>query len=418
MAVEQTNTLWTKDFILALVTNFFITMVHYLLIVSMALYAGERFEASDSVAGLASSSFIIGSVVARLFAGRLMEVVGRKRMLIVSLAACTILSCLYIPSGSLGLLLTLRLLHGMAFGAGNTTLAAGVQGLIPPARRSAGTGYFGVATTSSTAVGPFLAVVLSAGGNYHGIFWFCTASSICALLVGLLVRLPGASPVLASSPSAPAPSRMGRRRLSLTSFVEKDALPISVVTLLGGFAYSGIVAFLTSYTREQGRDSMAALFFLVYAIAVLVARLVVGRIQDRRGDNIVMYPMLLIFAVGLALLAFQPGVLTIMFAAVCSGLGFGGLMPSVQAMAVKAVPEARIGLAISTFYVLLDVGVGFGPVLLGAFLPLTGFAGMYAALSASVVLTIGVYLLVHGRKPEARRPVGAHVGGAAAGVKL
>lgn len=422
MGIEQTSRLWTKDFILAIVTNLFISMVYYLLMVSMALYAVERFQASDSAAGFASSSFIIGAVVARLFSGRLMEVVGRKRLLIVSLAAYTLLSYLYIPSGSLGLLLALRLLHGMAFGAGSTALAAGVQGLIPPARRSEGTGYFGVSTTLSTAVGPFLAVLLSAGGNYDGIFWFCTVSSIAALAVGLLVRLPERRPAVLEVPApedpaapAPVPSARRRRRMGLTSVVDPDALPISLVTLLGGFAYSGIVAFLTSYTREKGLDSAAALFFLVYAIAVLVSRLFAGRIQDRRGDNMVMYPMLLVFAAGLALLAFEPSFATIVLAAAFSGLGFGGLMPAVQAIAVNAVPEARMGLATSTFFVMLDVGVGFGPVLLGVFLPMTGFGGMYAGLSALVVLSIGVYVLVHGRKPAARRAVAAQLRCAAAG---
>jgi MFS family permease len=245
LAGEKINKIWTKDFLLAVLTNLLLTMVYYLLVVSMALYAFERFQASDSVAGMATSSFTIGAVVGRLFSGRFMEVVGRKRMLIASLAAYTVLSYLYIPSGSLGLLLTLRLLHGMAFAAGNTVVAATVQGLIPPARRSEGTGYFGVSTTLSTAVGPFLAVLLSAGGNYDGIFWLCTASSIGALLVGLLVRLPECPPAAlpvpaAEDPASPVPVRpaKARRRFSLTSLVDRDALPISVVTLLGGFAYS------------------------------------------------------------------------------------------------------------------------------------------------------------------------------------
>jgi MFS family permease len=128
--------------------------------------------------------------------------------------------------------------------------------------------------------------------------------------------------------------------------------------------------------------------------------------------------MLLVFAAALALLAFDPGIVMIVLAAMLSGLGFGGLMPAIQAIAVKTVPEARVGTAISTFYLLLDVGVGFGPILLGAFLPLSGFASLYATLSALMVLTIGIYLLVHGRNPAARRPAAAYVEGTAAGVNL
>ncbi|MFD1211516.1 MFS transporter [Arthrobacter sp. GCM10027362] len=417
---RQPEKLWGRDFLLAIATNLFISMVYYLLVTSMALYAVERFQASDSAAGFASSSFIVGAVVARLFSGRLMDAVGRKRLLLASLVLYTVISYLYLPSGTLALLLALRLLHGVAFGAGNTALVAAVQGLIPQARRSEGTGYFGLSTTLSTAAGPFLAVWLSAGGNYEGIFWFCTASSITALLIALMLRLPerrpaarAGLPVPAEDPAATA-RRPKARRFSLASIIEPSALPVSTVVLLGGFAYSGIVAFLVSYTREEAVESAAGLFFLVYAAAVLVSRLFAGRIQDRRGDNIVIYPLLVVFAAGLGLLAVEPSAATIVLSAVLAGLGFGALMPSIQAIAVTAAGEARLGTAMSTFYLMLDAGIGFGPVLLGLILPLTGYAGMYAALCVLVVLTIGVYYLVHGRKRRTVRPVEAQVGAEAA----
>src|SRR5699024_2760426 len=109
---HQPTKLFTRDFVLASVANLFISMVFYLLMTSMALYAVERFQASDSAAGLASSAFIIGAVVARLFAGKLLALVGRKPLLLVSLAVFVIASILYIPSDSLCLLLIVRFVHG------------------------------------------------------------------------------------------------------------------------------------------------------------------------------------------------------------------------------------------------------------------------------------------------------------------
>jgi MFS family permease len=122
------------------------------------------------------------------------------------------------------------------------------------------------------------------------------------------------------------------------------------------------------------------MFFLVYAVAVLVSRLFVGRIHDRQGDNAIIYPALAVFAAGLGLLALEPAVWSIAAAGVLSGLGFGSLTPSVQAIAVTEAPEMRLGTATSTFYLMLDLGVGVGPVVLGALLPLTGYPGMFGAL--------------------------------------
>ena len=57
--------IWTRTFVLATVVNFLVSLVFFMLMVTMATYAGERFSASDSVAGLAASIFIVGALVVR-----------------------------------------------------------------------------------------------------------------------------------------------------------------------------------------------------------------------------------------------------------------------------------------------------------------------------------------------------------------
>lgn len=131
--------IWSKAFVLSFGINFFISIVFYLLMTSMALYAVDRFSVSEATAGFAASSFVLGSLIARLFAGRLLDVMGRRRVLALSLVVFIVMAVAYIPADQVWLLLTLRLLHGMAYGAGNTALTAAVQGLIPPQRRSEGT---------------------------------------------------------------------------------------------------------------------------------------------------------------------------------------------------------------------------------------------------------------------------------------
>lgn len=68
--------MWTRDFVLSFGINFLVPVVFYLLMTSMALHAVDRFQAADSMVGLAPDSFVVGSLLARLFAGRLLDVVG------------------------------------------------------------------------------------------------------------------------------------------------------------------------------------------------------------------------------------------------------------------------------------------------------------------------------------------------------
>ncbi|ASN40643.1 MFS transporter [Paeniglutamicibacter terrestris] len=389
--------LFTRDFLLAGLANLFISMVFYLLMTSMALYAVDRFQASDTAAGLASSAFVIGSVISRLFAGKLLQIMGRKRLAIFALGLFAVVSVFYGFSGTLPLLLMVRIAHGMAFGMANTAIATAVQSLIPASRRSEGTGYFGLSTTLSTAVGPFLAVLLAGSGNYTSVFVFCTIFSTAALVFTLLVRMP--EPPRTAQLSASA-TRQGS---FLRSIVSPSALPISLVILVCGIAYSGVVSFLAPYLLSKSMTAAASWFFIVYAATVLVSRLFAGRIQDLKGDNAIMYPLLVVFVIGMAALAFEPSNLTVALAAAFAGLGFGALMPCAQAIAVSAAPPAELGVATSTFFLMLDVGIGFGPIALGLLIPHLGYTGMFGMLTLLVVFGIGVYYMVHGRHQSGAR---------------
>jgi MFS family permease len=392
---EDSRRLWSGSFVLAIVTNLCMSMVFYLLMTSMALYAVDRFAASDSAAGLASSSFLIGALVARIFAGKFLDFVGRRRTLALSLAVFVLMSALYLPVNDLTLLIAVRFVHGVAFGTGNTAITASVIRLIPPARRSEGIGYFGISSTLSTAVGPFLAVLLADRADYSALFWFSAGCSLVGLILALFLRLPE------RTPTPEERERMWRLRLS--DMVDPSALPIATLMLVAGFAYSGVLTFLGSYAASEDLPAAAGGFFLVYAVVVLLSRLVMGRIQDSRGDNAVVYPTLVSFALGLLLLAVSPSVVVVLIAGAFVGFGFGALLPSTQAIAVTEAPAHRVGTATSTFYLLLDAGTGLGPLLLGVLIPLAGFRGMYLVLAIIVLASAPLYHRVHGHKRYVRR---------------
>ncbi|GAA1389035.1 MFS transporter [Luteococcus peritonei] len=354
----------------------------------MALYTVDRFQAGDAMAGFAASSFVIGSLLARLFAGRLLDVVGRRKMLTASLVVFIVVAVAYIPTRSLWLLLLLRLVHGVAYGAGNTALTAAVQAIIPPLRRSEGTGYFGLSMTLAAAVGPLLGTVLGAQGHFTQIFWWCAASSVVAMAGALLVRLP--------EHPADAEQRRTWWRISPRTMIDPVTAPIGLVMLFSAIAYSGIITFLSSYARQFDVVGAASLFFIVYAAATLLSRMVLGRIQDTIGDNAVMYPVMLLFAASLLLLALWPTATSVVLAGALAGVGFGGIIPCAQTIAVHASEPRRIGLAIATFFLMFDAGSGLGPVLLGALVPWTGFRGIYLALAGLMVPTTVLYTVVHG----------------------
>ena len=92
----------------------------------------------------------------------------------------------------------------------------------------------------------------------------------------------------------------------------------------------------------------------------------------------------------------------VILAGVFVGGGYGTLMPAAQAISVRLVPAKKMGTGISTLFLLLDVGIGFGPILLGLIVSAAGYSAMYWALTGVIVLAAVLYLVVHGRKSVAQ----------------
>ena len=57
----------------------------------------------------------------------------------------------------------------------------------------------------------------------------------------------------------------------------------------------------------------------------------------------------------------------LLIAGIALGIGYGNLSSSMQAIAIKVSPSTKYGLATSTYFIGLDIGIGFGPSFLGLF---------------------------------------------------
>ena len=105
----------------------------------------------------------------------------------------------------------------------------------------------------------------------------------------------------------------------------------------------------------------------------------------------------------IARIALAPNGIVFLLAAAFLGVGVGVTQSVVQAVVARESPAAEQGRANSTFMMGLDVGSGFGPMILGAVLELLTYREMYLALSVIAAATIVIYYFAHGRKAAKRR---------------
>jgi MFS family permease len=130
----EKSRLWTKDFITGTLTNFFLMLNYYLLVVIMSSFAMETFDAPPSQAGFSASIFLIGALAARMHCGRCIEHIGRKKLLIIGMVSSLIISLLYLVIFNIWALYAVRLIHGVAYGTASTAIGTIVAGSIPADR--------------------------------------------------------------------------------------------------------------------------------------------------------------------------------------------------------------------------------------------------------------------------------------------
>ncbi len=382
--------LWTKDFVISTFINFFITINFFSLMVIITVYAMDIFHSVPSEAGLASSIFIIGAVFSRILAGRLIERVGRKKMLFLGLFLGLAMTLLYFSIQSVLALLVIRFIHGAAFGVASTSIGTIVSSIIPEQRRGQGIAYYMLSATLATAIGPFMAIMINQYSGYTMIFLVCAIFSALSVLSALFLKVPEIK--------LTAEQIKETKGISLSSFFEIRALPISTVILVQYFAYSSVISFITAYAIEINLVEASSFFFVVIAIAIFISRPITGRLFDIKGENYVLYPSFIIFALGMVVLSQASHPLVLLLAAAIIGLGAGTIQSSSQAVAIKVTPRHRLGLANSTYFTFMDIGVGFGPFLHGFIIPVTGYRGLYLAMALVGLVCLFIYHVLHGKK--------------------
>ncbi len=328
--------LWNKDFLIDSLVNFFIYLVYYLLMVIIAGYAMDNLQASPSEAGLAAGIFILGAFISRIISGRLIELVGRKKMLYTGLTVYLIATLLYFKVTNLQLLFFIRLLHGAGFGIASVSTGTIVADIIPYERRGEGISYFAMSTTAASAIGPFLGMYLNQKSSFHTILMVCLFLLVISYSAILFLKV--------KEVELTKEQLVNLKKFRLRNFIEFNALSIAVIGAIIGVSYSSIISFLSSYVKEINLINAGSLFFIVYSIAILISRPLTGRWFDLKGENFVMYPSFLIFSFGLVILSQAHQGYILLLAGVCIGLGFGTFMSSGQAIAINLTANHRIGL--------------------------------------------------------------------------
>ena len=376
--------IFTKDFFLVFGALLFSALVLYALMSTVTEYA-TSLGSSATIAGLVSGLYIFGGLCSRIYSGNALEKVGWKKIAMIFMSIHFLSCILYFFVSDVNLLLCVRFIHGIGFGATANAIVTIASDVLPKKRFGEAFGYFMLGTTIAVGLGPYISGFLYDTVGPYGCFLAASVFSGLALVFIYFVDVSEHDP--ANNPNQVKDSQ--NNYSGIEKVFEIKAIPVSFFTALTSLGYVSILSFYRLYAAEVDLTAAFSWFFIVYSIVLVLSRPVAGKIQDRNGDLIICVVGIVAQSVGLFLIAVWPSPLTVMICAVCAALGFGTMNSACTTIVTRNAPEHRRSYAVSTFYIFCDGTMGFGPALLGLF-AVNGYAPVYMISSVITLLALPI----------------------------
>ena len=338
-------------------------------IYTLPLWVTGPVGSDKSGAGLAFGAFAVSALILRPVAGRLADTRGRRPLLVggALISAVGMLGTAY--AGSLGLVVALRLLLGVAEAAFFVASVAALADLAPPSRMGEATSYNSLGLYLGLAFGPPLAELLVRAGGFSVAWYGAATLSVIAALVAAGIR----------DLRKGAPATAGRMRL-----IHWKAVPPALGFFASVVAMGAFFAFGALQANAVGLMPTSTPLF-VYGLVVVAGRLSLARYLDRFPALPLGAGALVIIAGGLMIMTFWTTPLGMVLGAAAFALGVTLSTPAFfSAIFATARPSER-GAASGTASVFLDLAMGGGPMVLGLAAQAGGIPFAFGAAAAIAV---------------------------------
>ena len=381
----NTDRLWSPAFINYGVSSGIFYMTQYVLVAALPIILTSELGGSALDAGLAMTYFQIGTILCRPFAGRLIDGLDKRVILLVSSVLFFIIMGLFNFTTSLDAIFVLRGLHGVIFALGTTVMAALAVVVLPASRKGEGINMFAVFSNIAMVLGPAVGLYALQAYGSSALYIFLTGMTALALILSNIIRLPK---------ELAKPKQKSSKGWHISQFIEKQSLPWALMGLFIGFTYSGVLVFIPIELNSMGAGVWGSVFFALFALMIIISRPLVGKIYARFGSKFVIYPGVALFILGLAAL----GIVTTPSGIICTapllGLGYGAAQPAFQALAVQSAPIERAGVSTATYFLALDIAVGVGSVVLALIANALGYQYLYQITSLIMIIALALYHFV------------------------
>ena len=378
----DSNRLWSPAFTNYGISSGILYMTQYVLVAALPIVITSELSGSDLDAGLAMTYFQIGTILCRIFAGRLIDGFNKRIVLLISTALFFIIMGLFNFTTSLEAVFVLRGLHGVVFALGTTVMATLAVLVLPPSRKGEGVNMFAIFSNIAMVLGPAIGLYALSSYGSMALYIFLTVMTGLAMVLSNIIPL---------SKELALPKQSKYKGWHISQFIENKSLPWALMGLFIGFTYSGVLVFIPIELNSMGAGIWGSAFFAIFALMIIISRPIVGKIYARYGSKIIIYTGLGLFILGLFVLGLAITPLAILFTAPLLGLGYGAAQPAFQALAIQSAPIERAGVSTATYFLALDISVGAGSVILAVLASAWGYQYLYMFTALVMVIALTLY---------------------------
>jgi MFS family permease len=343
----------------------FIDLVGFGLVIPLLPFYAERFAASPLQMTMLFATYSLMSLLSAPLWGRLSDRVGRRPVLMASMAAAALAYVGLAFATALWMLFLARAFAGVC--AGNIAAAqAYIADVTPPERRAKGMGMIGAAFGLGFIIGPVLGGVLAgsdiATADLETPCLLAAAFSFIAFL-GVLLVLPES---LARTATSPAHGRIAALRAALLKPALARLLTMFFLVIL---AFSGMETTFAWWAIAQfgwGPRPTGFVFFYVGLLSALMQGGLIGPLTRRFGEERLTLAGLAAIGVGLLLMPFARDLSVLIVAMTALALGMGAMQPSLNSMISRRAPPEQQGEVLGVAQSVGSLSRVLGPLAAGA----------------------------------------------------
>ncbi len=384
----------------------FIDLIGFGIIIPLLPFYAEYYQASPEMVGLVMATYSFTQFLAAPFWGRLSDRIGRRPVLLISLAGA---AAAYVWMGfaeSLWMLFAVRAVGGAM--AGNISAAfAYVADITTRENRAKGMGMIGAAFGLGFIAGPAIGGILAGPDPINADFQspaFAAAALSGLALIMALVKLKESLPAETRARLAAKPPN---KRLSM--FRDAWERPhiglLLMLTFLATFAFAGMESTFAMWSRRQfgwGPLQNGYLFAYVGLLSALIQGGLLGRLARRFGEEHLIIHGALALAVGIFLIPFSNTLWILLIAMTIAGYGFSIISPSLNSLISLQAGEDEQGAIMGVTRSASTMARFTGPAWAGFLFGTLGRDGPYfgGAIIMVVVVLMAVRSLKSIRRPE------------------